>query len=368
LSSGCKGKLNKAKAAFHNAIELNPDFARAHYNLGEAYLKELRYDHAIASFQTAAKLQPKNATIHCELAFALNKRDQLDEAINSLKRAIRLDPKHLSAHNNLGIYLSKRGDVAEAILEFQKVIELDAEHALAHRDLGLSLHRQGRFREAVEALRRGKKLGSVPPDWLRQEEQLAQLDERLPAVLAGNDKPRDVAEYLGFAHVCQRGHKYYAATARFYAAAFNAQPALAANPPAGHRYNAGCAAALAGCGKGNDAANLTTEEQARLRQQALEWLRADLAAYRRRLEQEPNSTSPLARLLPEDAHKDRLLVKQRLHHLLTDAELAGVRDDAALNKLPDAERPSWLQLWADVRGVLALAQDKAAPEKKPAAK
>src|SRR5215472_4056243 len=43
------------------------------------------------------------------------------------------------------------------------------------------------------------------------------------------------------------------------------------------RYNAANAAALAGCGQGEDAAKLNDNERTRLRQQALTWLRADLA-------------------------------------------------------------------------------------------
>jgi len=44
------------------------------------------------------------------------------------------------------------------------------------------------------------------------------------------------------------------------------------------------AAALAAARKGEDAAKLDTKEQARLRQQALDWLRADLALHTKQAE------------------------------------------------------------------------------------
>jgi len=57
---------------------------------------------------------------------------------------------------------------------------------------------------------------------------------------------------------------------------FSADPKLAADLQAAHRYHAAQCAALAGCGKGQEAAGQSAAERARLRGQALEWLRADL--------------------------------------------------------------------------------------------
>jgi hypothetical protein len=48
-----------------------------------------------------------------------------------------------------------------------------------------------------------------------------------------------------------------------------------------HRYNAACAAALAGCGQGADGADLTPARRAALRAKALGWLRADLDVWRK---------------------------------------------------------------------------------------
>jgi hypothetical protein len=38
--------------------------------------------------------------------------------------------------------------------------------------------------------------------------------------------------------------------------------------------------------------------------------------------------------------------------------LAGLRDKAALDKLPAAEREAWQRLWADVDALLKRAQEK----------
>src|SRR5262249_13384362 len=145
----------------------------------------------------------------------------------------------------------------------------------------------------------------------RQAEQLAGFEKRLPAVLEGQDQPKDAGESLGLAQVCRtQTHKQYAAAARFFAAAFATQPRLAANLETWDRYNAACAAALAGCGQGKAAPDLDAEERARLRRQALDWLRADLKAWGHLLDKTPGK-APLAANI--------------LQHWLADPDFAGVR-------------------------------------------
>ncbi len=109
-----------------------------------------------------------------------------------------------------------------------------------------------------------------------------------------------------------------------YAAAFAADPKLADDLKAGHRYNAACFASLAAAGQGEDAAKLDDAERTRLRKQALEWLRADLALCTKQLE-----TGKPA---------DRAEVQQTVRHWQKDTDLAGIRDAAALAKLPAENR------------------------------
>jgi hypothetical protein len=104
------------------------------------------------------------------------------------------------------------------------------------------------------------------------------LESRLPAVLRGDDKPKDAAEGLEFA-VMANTTKQFGASARLYAESLGADPRLAGDVKAWHRYNAACSAALAAAGKGDDQPRLDEPEKARWRKQALDWLRADLVFW-----------------------------------------------------------------------------------------
>jgi serine/threonine-protein kinase len=173
-----------------------------------------------------------------------------------------------------------------------------------------------------------------------QAARLLDPEQDLPAVLTGQYKPAP-AESLEYAQLCYP-KKLHAAAARLYAGAFAADPKLAGDLRRFYRYNAACNAALAGSGQGEDAKQLDNDGRARWRRQALNWLRADLAARARQLE----SGKP----------EDRADVQKQLRHWQQDADLAGLRDPAAVAKLPADEQEACKKLWADVNALLQKAK------------
>jgi hypothetical protein len=92
-----------------------------------------------------------------------------------------------------------------------------------------------------------------------------------------------------------------------------------------------------------DAKPPNDHEQANLRRQALDWLQADLTAWRKLLEKDP------ARI--------RALVQQTMQHWQQDNDFAGVRGADALGRLPEAERLAWQKLWQEVEALGKSAAD-----------
>jgi hypothetical protein len=134
----------------------------------------------------------------------------------------------------------------------------------------------------------------------------------------------------------------HGAAARLYTDAMRRAPKLAEGLAAGHRYNAACAAALAGAGQGKDQPPLDEDAKRRLRLKATAWLQADLDAWTTILDR--GSADLKARLVPV------------LRHWKEDSDLAGVRDEVELAKLPEAERSACRNLWADVDELLRRAR------------
>ena len=175
---------------------------------------------------------------------------------------------------------------------------------------------------------------------LRREAEALLLPE-LPALLAGRRPPRDNAERLALLGAYQFEGRH-AAAARLYADAFAADPQVAEDLAAGHRFNAARHAALAASGRGTDAPK-DDQDRSRLRGLALDWLKADLTAWGK---------------LAEGPAEQRLRVRQTLTHWRADPDLTGVRDKDALAKLPKDERAKWQELWAEVDGLLERVGNK----------
>jgi serine/threonine-protein kinase len=202
-------------------------------------------------------------------------------------------------------------------------------------DLSKAARGLGREDEANEAERELAELDASDP-------RAAALDARLAAMLKG-EAPKDNAERLGLAQRAYNTRRYATAT-RLWAAALEADPKLADNPQAGNRYNAACAAALAGCGKGKDNPPPDDASKVKLRRQALDWLKAELAACSKTLE----SGAPQA----------RPAVVSTLEHWKEDSDLAGIREPAALARLPQEERAACKQLWSNVDGLRSKVADR----------
>jgi serine/threonine protein kinase len=261
------------------------------------------------------------SSMQVTLGMALGNQGKFADAVAAFRRALELNSNLPAVHVNLGNVLREMGQLDEAIGEYRKAIRLKKDYTNARRYLAFAL-------------------------------KLVQIRDRLPAVLQGKDQPKDGIEYLEFADFCQKPfRKQYAAAARFYAGAFAAQPKLADDLSGHHRYDAACAAALAGYGQGKDAGGLDETKRASLRQQALEWLRAELTAWNKRLK--------------SDGDRARPVVVKTMRHWQTDGDLDGVRAEAALAKLPEAEREGWRKLWADVAATLARAEGRSASPKQP---
>ena len=159
--------------------------------------------------------------------------------------------------------------------------------------------------------------------------------EVLLANLQGNDELASNAERLALARVAMEG-KMFAAAAKLWAEALENDPGLCDDPRRQYRYDAACAAALAAAGQGLDE-QPTDDAKAKLRHQALDWLTAELTARTKRLESSPP--------------QDRPTITKTSRQWLQSSDLAGIRDAAALARLPAEERKAFAQFWANVAHV-----------------
>ena len=153
-----QGKLDEAVACYRRALELKPDYAEAHYNLGNALKDQGKLDEAVACYRRALELKPDYAEAHNNLGVALKDQGKLDEAVACYRRALELKPDYAEAHNNLGVAFKDQGKLDEAVACYRRALELKPDYAEAHNNLGVAFKDQGKLDEAVACFRRALEL------------------------------------------------------------------------------------------------------------------------------------------------------------------------------------------------------------------
>lgn len=116
-------------------VQARPEEAVKRNNFGADLLKQGRLDEAIAEFQRAVEIDPTYAAAHFNLAYAFERRERFDEAIGQYRKALELEPGNLLGHNNLGVLYDKQGKYDEAVAAFEQALRVDPANATVQKNL-----------------------------------------------------------------------------------------------------------------------------------------------------------------------------------------------------------------------------------------
>jgi TolB-like protein/Tfp pilus assembly protein PilF len=186
---------DRAEREYRRAIELNPNYANAHYWLGVDNLApRKRFDEALAEMQRAAELDPLSPNISSNLGLVLLYARRNDEAIAQLNRALLLDQNFFPTHVNLAWAYEAKGMNREALAECRKALELDR-NPIVEGYLAFLLAKSGQRDEANKIL-----------DQLKQEASQHYLASYLIAVVYIGLGDRDQAFIWLDKDVTERGY------------------------------------------------------------------------------------------------------------------------------------------------------------------
>jgi serine/threonine-protein kinase len=299
---------------------------------------------AVACYQAALAARPQAVVARLRIANFLSRQGRLGEATEHYRQALQLDPANDHAHYSQANNDLYCGQLDAAAGHCREVIRLNPGFGHAHALMGQILLEQGRFDEsrsecgrALDLLPVGEGTRQQAVRTIQRCDRMLALDGRLSGIAGGADQPSDANEGIDFAELCAR-KCWYAAAARLYTDAF-AAPSKVGRNPGNHAHEAARAAARAGCGEGEDAAELDDPARVALRGRALAWLRAERDAM-------------AEELIRSNAEGQKGVV-WTLRLWQQDAALAGVRDAEGLAALREDERQRWRSLWDGVENLVA---------------
>lgn len=232
--------LQLAEKWYLRALNIQPQLAKSHYNLGFVYEQEDDWEKAIVHYNHAITINDNYTKAYYRLGLIFKRQKQFTQAIEQFSQVLHLDPKHQGAKFNLAL-LWQQGESADFIqnllgetdlellphlteeindtgamlvrerqweqakIYFKLVIELDPDCVLAHYNLGCVLQNQNRYPEAITSYRRSLKINANYIDSLKNlgyvyykngQADLAQ--ECFQKILQLNPNHSETYELLGF--------------------------------------------------------------------------------------------------------------------------------------------------------------------------
>jgi protein O-GlcNAc transferase len=146
--------LTQAYGLAPDGIEVRQNYLSFLGKRSVALAKEGRYREALPLALRRVELEPDSAPAHRELGCCYQRTGQPADAMKQFTRAINLAPNNACYYNDLGLVCFEMRLLAEAQGAFQEVLRLTPDSAVAYTHLGLLANQTGLTGLAISFLRR----------------------------------------------------------------------------------------------------------------------------------------------------------------------------------------------------------------------
>jgi Tetratricopeptide repeat len=116
---------DEAIAIYLRVIELEPDHAAAHINLGTLFYNRQNFVSAEKHYRLAIKSDPRYALAYFDLGNVLDETERVQDAIAAYRTAVQLAPTYADAHYNLALAFERASEPRHALAHWQAYAKLD---------------------------------------------------------------------------------------------------------------------------------------------------------------------------------------------------------------------------------------------------
>ena len=178
---------------FGRALEVDPQNAFAHYNVGVSLREKGQHESAASHFQEATKLGPIAVNAQLELVGALARDGRIAEAEQMLDQQLRQSPNSEISLLNRALVLIEKGDLPLAAADCQHVLEINPKSFRAMIYLGVICARRGENEQAAKYLDEALFMDPQNAEAQINAGIVAQAREDLPAALRYLRRATEVA-------------------------------------------------------------------------------------------------------------------------------------------------------------------------------
>lgn len=152
-----EGKWKEARSHIDRVLELRPDYAPAHNQLGVYYFNEKDPEHAEACFRRAIQLDFTLVEAHFNLASLYQSDGNYEEALPHFKEAVTANPDDYETYNRMGACCLVLGAKEDAEVFLEEALRLRPDFLDPLVSLTVLYMEQGRLSEAEAKLKEGLK-------------------------------------------------------------------------------------------------------------------------------------------------------------------------------------------------------------------
>lgn len=117
---------DEAIRTYQRVLEIEPDHAATHINLGTLYYNRQDFVSAEKHYRAAVAADARYALAYFDLGNVLDETDRIQDAVVAYRSAIQLAPTYADAHYNLALAYERLGEARRALLHWKTYLKLDS--------------------------------------------------------------------------------------------------------------------------------------------------------------------------------------------------------------------------------------------------
>lgn len=115
----------ESMSLYHRVLDLEPNHAAAHINLGTLHYNRQDYKSAEQHYRKAVEVDSRYALGYFDLGNVLDETGRVEDAIRAYRSAIALAPTYADAHYNLALAYEKTRQPRRALSHWRAYVKLD---------------------------------------------------------------------------------------------------------------------------------------------------------------------------------------------------------------------------------------------------